>query len=388
MRADASLARRTRDHASSSPRDINRSGLTPYAGGPSRLTRVCLQRPAADAPEYEKLSDTVKRRLDAPADAPDPERPELKKSRIPLALRSPAPIRRAVKEGGARSRGASLERPAAVADPPASLPSTPGTPGTPRKDSSTFNLLKDSDLFTQISRSKLEPSPPAPSERPADPCHVVAVTEHEIVKATVSSPEPADEAAVEFVPQRAARVAVLEAAGERRGSLDLGSEPRTFVVEVRTLEQRMRPTLGVLKKLSDDTNVPDLIPAVEKRPDCEFSTTRTPPPTPMEECEASPLDGVVVEHVDRDEVNEYLILDDVPLTTDDDEKTPEGERSPASEGSLECGSPAASEASGSPRASPAQREEEEVIYSEVEEAPQVNDTTLRRGSNSSTCIFL
>lgn len=333
---------------------------------------MCLQRPAADAPEYEKLSDTVKRRLDAPADAPDPERPELKKSRIPLALRSPAPIRRAVKEGGARSRGASLER-ASAPDPPASLPSTPGTP---RKDSSTFNLLKDSDLFTQISRSKLEPSPPAP-----DACHVVAVTEHEIVKATVSSPEPADEAAVEFVPQRAEPVPVLEAAGERRGSVDLGSEPRTFVVEVRTLEQRMRPTLGVLKKLSDDTNVPDLIPAVEKRPDCEFSTTRTPPPTPMEECEASPLDGVVVEHVDRDEVNEYLILDDVPLTTDDDEKTPEGERSPGSEGSLECGSPAASEASGSARASPAQREEEEVIYSEVEEAPQVNDTRLRRGSN-------
>lgn len=345
-------------------------------------TGLCLQaREERDDPvvEYEKVTDTIKRRLESPVDSPEAERPELKKSKIPLALNSPVPIRREVKEGGSRSRGNSLERVKKATSPTSdslhsgmSLDSiepaisVPSTPGTPKKDSSTFNLLKDSDLFTQISKSKLEPAQPIVLiEKPkVDSCHVVAIKEHEIVKATVSSPEPgsaAAETAVEFVPQRAELVEVVEDAdasettGERRPSVDLGSEPKTFVVEVRTLEQRMRPTLGVLKrKVSDDANVPDLIPAVEKQNECQF-TTRTPPSTPMDECEISPLEDAAAVHIGRDEVNEYLILEDVILTNDED-----GERTPEN-------SVASESASGK-----SIRNEEEVIYSEVEEPPQVN----------------
>ncbi|KAL0868146.1 hypothetical protein ABMA27_007698, partial [Loxostege sticticalis] len=363
-------------------------------------------RPAKeDVVEYEKVTDTIKRRLESPVDTPDSEKPELKKSKIPLALNSPVPIRREVKEGGCRSRGSSLERAKSKASSPCTdslvsgmsfdsiepPPSLPSTPGTPKKDSSTFNLLKDSDLFTQISKNKIEPSQPKMvlDDKPkASPCHVVAITEHEIVKATVSSPEPANniETAMEFVPQRVETVEIIDdtegetASGssdgeekpeERRPSVDLGSEPKTFVVEVRTLEQRMRPTLGVIKRKSaeEQTNVPDLIPSVEKQNECDFST-RTPPSTPMEEGEVAPLDDPSlkhnVQHLREDEVNEYLILEDTarePNPPTEEVKEPDTEvKADVPEYTYPSDSSAKSAEN--------EQKEEEVIYSEVEEAPQ------------------
>lgn len=365
-------------------------------------------RPAKeDVVEYEKVTDTIKRRLESPVDTPDSEKPELKKSKIPLALNSPVPIRREVKEGGCRSRGSSLERVKSKASSPCTdslvsgmsfdsiepPPSLPSTPGTPKKDSSTFNLLKDSDLFTQISKNKIEPSQPKMvlDDKPkASPCHVVAITEHEIVKATVSSPEPANniETAMEFVPQRVETVEIIDdtegesASGssdgeekpeERRPSVDLGSEPKTFVVEVRTLEQRMRPTLGVIKRKSaeEQTNVPDLIPSVEKQNECDFST-RTPPSTPLEEGEVAPLDDPSlkhnVQHLREDEVNEYLILEDTarePSPPTEEVKEPDTEvKADVPEYTYPSDSSAKSAEN--------EQKEEEVIYSEVEEAPQVN----------------
>ncbi|XP_063832771.1 uncharacterized protein LOC135081918 [Ostrinia nubilalis] len=338
------------------------------SNAPELLEGAAARPVKEEALEYEKVTDTIKRRLESPVDTPDTEKPELKKSKIPLALNSPVPIRREVKEGGCRSRGSSLERVKSKAGSPCAdslvsgmsfdsiepPPSLPSTPGTPKKDSSTFNLLKDSDLFTQISKNKIEPSEPKPvlDDKPkVSPCHVVAIKEHEIVKATVSSPEPASniETAVEFVPQRVETVEIVDdtegdsasASSDseekqevnRRPSVDLGSEPKTFVVEVRTLEQRMRPTLGVImrKSAEDNANVPDLIPSVEKRNDLDFST-QTPPCTPMEEGDMSPLDDAAlkrnIQHVREDEANEYLILEDavsesIPSTGDSSPSTKE-----------------------------------------------------------------
>ncbi|XP_063538770.1 uncharacterized protein LOC134748000 [Cydia strobilella] len=264
---------------------------------------------------YERVSDTVKRRLESPAPAPAPA-PQPKRSRIPLALHSPVPVRRELQQ---RERAVSA----------------PTTPDPPRRDSSTFNLLADSDLFTQISRGKVEVERQKVDRPKAErPKHVVAVREREIVKATISPVEPElipGEEALHFVPRRAEVVEVVddtvepaERSHERRPSVDLGTEPKTFVVEVKTLEHRMKPTLGILKRRSaDDTPksvkismaAPDVIPSLEPQ-----EGTNTPPPTPM--------DGAVVQcplmfdlslrqhaallNLRRDEVNEYLILDEVP----------------------------------------------------------------------------
>lgn len=234
--------------------------------------------------------------------------------------------------------------------------SVPSTPETPKKDSSTFNLLKDSDLFTQISKDKIKPksSVQETSKPKSDPCHVVAVKEHEIVKSTVHPVEPMEiypfeaiDAVVEFIPQNVETVEIIDdtenesvsesesegTQGEvetKRPSVDLGSEPKTFVVEVKTLEHRMKPTLGILKrKMTSDEevhktmrvtlDVPDLIPAAEKQNEQDVSMG-TPPPTPMaEEASECPLlyDLAVRQKeaqrsLRRDEVNEYLILDEVP----------------------------------------------------------------------------
>ncbi|XP_038221210.1 dystrophin-like [Zerene cesonia] len=321
---------------------------------------------------YENITDTIKRRLESPVNTPDTERPELKKSKIPLALKSPVPIKKEIKEGGNRSRGSSLERRQKKADSPMSesvtsnmsidsiegsisvMSSLPSTPGTPKKDSSTFNLLKDSDLFTQISNNKIEPKHTVEVDKPKeDPCQVVEVKEHEIMKSSVSSIEPMEiypsdtvESVVEFIPQNVETVEIIddtegESMGEsddekdskeerngKRSSVDFGSEPKTFVIEVKKFEERMKPTLGILKHRSGSeekkksvtvNDVPDLIPTLDVE-DNDVSL-KTPPPTPMDESEAleCPLlydlalrQKEVQKNLLRDEVNEYLILDEVP----------------------------------------------------------------------------
>lgn len=324
---------------------------------------------ASSADTYVSLTDTIKRRLEA-----SPSAAECKRSRIPLALRSPVPIKRELQQ----RRTGSLERALGAAATPASdsdQSSTPATPDTPRKDSSTFNLLKDSDLFTQISENKISPSAilPPPAAPPAsEPCHVVSVTSHEIVKSSVSAEstegEPA-EAVMEFVPSAAETVRVIDDTeldsssassvassdttegtydtnSEDSRPIDLGSEPQTFVVEVRTLEQRMKPTRGVVTRRGGARIAPDLIPAGERtRPDSE---------RPERTAERTSVRG--------DEHNEYLILDEVPreqpalpepsLTDRADRPAiPEDERDVTSQGG---------------------GAQEEVIYSEVEDTPQVN----------------
>ncbi|RVE43477.1 hypothetical protein evm_011875 [Chilo suppressalis] len=252
--------------------------------------------------DYERVTDTIKRRLDSPLNSPDTERPELKKSKIPLALRSPAPIRKEVKEGGSRSRGSSLERVVRPAPSPLT-PTSPGIPTSPGseastapvspeetkpKDSSTFNLLQDSDLFTQISEDKIEArDQPAetrlsPSDRTVDPCQVVAVKEVEIVRGTVNSPVNSEEFPSETVRTSSGPVAQKVETVELPDDSEDEPAVTTFVVEVREAERPMKPTRGVLTR-REEIAIPDLIPGHER----DFSSG-TPPPTPMEEGEQCP----------------------------------------------------------------------------------------------------
>lgn len=233
--------------------------------------------------------------------------------------------------------------------------SVPSTPDTPKKNSSTFNLLSDSDLFTQISNNNIVPQPAPPADRPqADPCHVVEVKEHEIVKSTVSPIEPMEmypfeaiDAVVEFIPQSVETVEIIDdtendsltdsddahsspGPDEKRRTVDLGTEPKTFVVEVKTLEQRMKPTLGILKRKSSSeqdaasaaADVPDVVAGAEQ-PLCRLAQ--------------------------REQLNEYLILDEVPR---EQAALPE---------------PSATAAAAAASLAP-----HEAIYSEVDDTPQVN----------------
>lgn len=183
-------------------------------------------------------------------------------------------------------------------------------------------MLTDSDLFTQISKDKIRArAPAAPDVAQADPCHVVAVKEHEIVKSTVSPIEPVEiypfeaiDAVVEFIPQTVETVEIIDDTEnesltdsddqeQTRQPVDLGTEPKTFVVEVKTLEQRMKPTLGILKRKnsSEEENptsirgamagVPDVIPAGARaeaatrpalpEPSATELRARSPPPQVM-----------------------------------------------------------------------------------------------------------
>lgn len=316
--------------------------------------------------EYENVTDTIKRRLESPVNSHETEKPEQKRSRIPLALKSPSPIKKEVQEGGARSRGSSMERrvrspsgnrtdststmsadsiedtTSLAGTPPAG--SAPATPSAIRKDSSTFNLLKDSDLFTQISKNKIVAKSPSSSEvMESQSCHVVEVKEHEIVKSTVGLTWPAEattrdvledvetvETVVEFIPQTVDTVEIIEdteedeeeGAEERDSAGHFGHEPRTFVVEVKTLEHRMRPTIGILKRRRDhrekgvkvvrmDEDGPYAIPGEER--EVMLATTG-------EGLDPGGQNGLM-----EDEVNEYHILDDRLKEIVDEEERDEGE---------------------------------------------------------------
>ncbi|CAG9138636.1 unnamed protein product, partial [Plutella xylostella] len=288
------------------------------------LTKIATARPA-----HAEVTDTVRRRVESPVDRNN----DYKKSKIPLAVRSPAPIRRELTRGQ-RSRTPSLERarapPSPVSDGTRSADSL--TPAPVDKDSSTFNLLQDSELFTQINNNKIEPKPPLPPGNKPSSLHVVAVTEHEIVKSTVN--ESRDEyktetveTVMQFIPQTVETVDIVDdETKQKRPSVDLGNEPKTFVVQVTTLEQRMKPQLGILKRKHSSPDekqkvmkvtidsVPDIIPSAE----IHDESMKTPPPTPAaEEDQGNPLDMAekqkeAHQNLRMDEVNEYRILDEVP----------------------------------------------------------------------------
>ncbi|XP_048478276.1 dystrophin, isoforms A/C/F/G/H-like isoform X2 [Plutella xylostella] len=290
------------------------------------LTKIATARPA-----YAEVTDTVRRRVESPVDRNN----DYKKSKIPLAVRSPAPIRRELTRGQ-RSRTPSLERAPAPPSPASTRSVDSLTPAPVDKDSSTFNLLQDSELFTQINNNKIEPKPPLPPANKPSSLHVVAVKEHEIVKSTVN--ENRDEyktetveTVMQFIPQTVETVDIVDddsddETKQKRPSVDLGNEPKTFVVQVTTLEQRMKPQLGILKRKHSSPDekqkvmkvtidsVPDIIPSAE----IHDESMKTPPPTPAgEEDQDNPLDMAekqkeAHQNLRMDEVNEYRILDEVP----------------------------------------------------------------------------
>ncbi|CAG9568434.1 unnamed protein product [Danaus chrysippus] len=318
--------------------------------------------------EYENVTDTIKRRLESPVNSHETEKPEQKRSRIPLPLKSPSPIKKEVQEGGTRSRASSTERrgrspsgcrtnsastmsadsieDAASLAPTPPAGSAPATPSAIRKDSSTFNLLKDSDLFTQISKNKIVAKSPSPSEvLETHSCHVVEVKEHEIVKSTVGlvwPPEDVDtvETVVEFIPQTVDTVEIIEDTEEEEGEGEgeeethsagqFGHEPRTFVVEVKTLEHRMKPTIGILKRRGDHREKEAKVVRVEEEGADETlgeEEEETVDPRGGE------LDSGGQNGIMDDELNEYHILDDHrdrPTGTEDGQEGDQGEA--ASEG--------------------------------------------------------
>ncbi|XP_013173120.1 PREDICTED: uncharacterized protein LOC106121838 [Papilio xuthus] len=229
-------------------------------------------------------------------------------------------------------------------------PAEPFTPETTKKNSSTFNLLKDSDLFTQICNEEavVQVEPRARNERSPDPYCVVEVRESEIVKSTVSPvelkeiyPSEAIETVVEFIPQTVERVEIIDdTEGESICDSDgedkrvespppspppSPSQSETFVVEVKKFEERMKPTFGILKRRTGEEenprpkvtmNVPDLISTIETKSEADASVKTLPPPP---SCDADPPGAALpATHpvaritLRRDEVNEYLILAALP----------------------------------------------------------------------------
>lgn len=314
------------------------------------------------------MTDTIKRRLESPVNTPD-DKMELKRSKIPLALKSPVPIRREIKESGSKSRTPSVERVKKnqMTDSTASVKSTdskekssvPLTPATPERDSSTFNLLKDSELFTQLAQNNPKP----------EPRKVIVKSEAmDIVKSDV-------DADVQFIPQKTEVVEISsDSESESTPNVNLGSSPKTFVVEVKKLDERMKPTLGILKQKNQfkprssptKVSIDNIANIARADDDVEM---RTPPPTPTvkEERTTDSFNNKPVHTLLTDEVNEYLILDEMPHYQ---AALPEPSATEGVNDSLK----AAGKQTPDTKACKVEKEkprEDEVIYTEVDESPQV-----------------
>lgn len=191
--------------------------------------------------QYECVTDTIKRRLESPVASPRAtrrdvadDRPDFKKSRIPVALRSPKPIRRDMQ----RSKGLFSVAPTSTS-PDSPAVSTEVTTATldPKDTNDTHSVaeVKPSD----IAKTTVGPADgtPDPVNTPKDE----------------SGEKTSDTEMEEFVPQTADGTETVE---EARNETEtgagptafLGSEPQTFVVEVKRLERRMQPTVGVITR--------------------------------------------------------------------------------------------------------------------------------------------
>lgn len=163
-------------------------------------------------------------------DAAD-DRPDFKKSRIPLALRSPKPIRRDVQ----RSKG-----------PPSPAP-TPAHPDVPAAPTTETHDTKNTEYECPTAEVKTGEIVTI-TVRPAD-----ETPDAENTPKYQSGEKTSDTEMEEFVPQTAeATETVEETVNEAELSAGptafLGSEPQTFVVEVKRLERRMQPTVGVITR--------------------------------------------------------------------------------------------------------------------------------------------
>lgn len=161
------------------------------------------------------------------------DRPDFKKSRIPLALRSPKPIRRDVH----RSKGVfSVASTTATSELPAvSTEPTPANHDT--EDTKDDCSVAKASEIVEITVSPADAIQEAENALKDQPCEKTSDTEmEEFVPQTDDSPQDQIEEAGNEAETGAGPTAFL------------GSEPQTFVVEVKRLEQRMQPTVGVITR--------------------------------------------------------------------------------------------------------------------------------------------
>ncbi|XP_026331601.1 dystrophin, isoforms A/C/F/G/H [Hyposmocoma kahamanoa] len=188
--------------------------------------------------QYECVTDTIKRRLESPVASPRAtrrdvanDRPDFKKSRIPLALRSPKPIRREVQ----RSEGLFSPAPVPPDFPAASTKPTIATRDTENaNDDCSLAEVKTSEI-AKITDSAADETPDA-ENTPKDQ----------------SGEKTSDAELEEFVPRTADAPETVEDNGnetetDARPTAFLGSEPRTTVRGVAS-ERDPAKRLEILKR--------------------------------------------------------------------------------------------------------------------------------------------
>lgn len=253
------------------------------------------------------MSDTIKRRLESPSTVPDlVQTTKENKSKIPLALKSPVPIRRSLSKDDKKVEN--------VLPPPEPIkeiekPETKVIEKETQESheiADTFNLSEDSTLFSKISENTLVVKAPREVKpKKQDFCHMVEVKESEIFKSSVSSGEPMEvypsasiETAVHYGPSSVERVEIIDTETESPADSDSeeqqssgnasqeglsewavqqmtkldstfvkldstvspASSPKedghkTFIVEVSRAEEVSKPIIGILKRSrsSNDT---------------------------------------------------------------------------------------------------------------------------------------
>lgn len=253
------------------------------------------------------MSDTIKRRLESTSTVPDlVQTTKENKSKIPLALKSPVPIRRSLSKDDKMAENILPPSEQTKEDVKPEIKVIEKETQESHKIADTFNLSEDSALFSKISENTLVVKAPREVKpKKQDFCHMVEVKESEIFKSSVSSGEPMEvypsasvETAMHYGPSSVERVEIIDTetespadsdSEEQQSSGDVSQEGlsewavqqmtkldssfvkldstmspatspqedghKTFIVEVSKAEEMSKPIIGILKRSrsSNDT---------------------------------------------------------------------------------------------------------------------------------------
>lgn len=179
--------------------------------------------------EYEivNVSDTIRRRLESPSSTVPDLVQTIKsketnisdnsskdvKTKIPIALKSPAPIRKDILKQGNKQQS--------------DKKSTESIVSIESPLSETFNLSEKSELFSRISENKIEINPNS-DQNVSNQCHMVEIKETEIIKSKISNPEPMEvypsstiETAIHYGPSSVERVEIVDTETESPADSDI-----------------------------------------------------------------------------------------------------------------------------------------------------------------------
>lgn len=253
------------------------------------------------------MSDTIKRRQESPSSVPDlVQTTKENKSKIPLALKSPVPIRRSLSKDDKKTENVlPPSEQIKEHDKPENKVTEKETQES-HEIADTFNLSEDSALFSKISENTLVVKAPREVKpKKQDFCHMVEVKESEIFKSSINSGEPMEvypsasvETAMHYGPSSVERVQIIDTetesppnsdSEEQQSSGDASQEGlsewavqqmtkldstfvkldstmspasspkedghKSFFVEVSRAEEVSRPIIGILKRSrsSNDT---------------------------------------------------------------------------------------------------------------------------------------